>query len=74
MKIKSVLVIEVEAEDFVAAGKHQAAIEKLVAPVVAVYPQAEISFNQIKRRAIANQQTPSLRVASSTGNMNRYDG
>lgn len=72
MKIKSMMVIEVDAEDFVAAGQHQAKIEELIAPVVRAYPQATVSFSQIKRR-IATAQRPALRVASSTGNMNRYD-
>lgn len=75
MKIKSTLVIEVDADDFISAGKHQAEIEKLITPVLAAYPQATVSFNQTKRRLpSANTATrPALRMASSTGNMNRYE-
>lgn len=73
MKIKSTLVIEVEAEDFVIAGKHQATIQELINPVLKAYPQATVSFNQIKRRTPSPTQRPAMRIASSTGNLNRYD-
>ncbi|ASG22040.1 MULTISPECIES: hypothetical protein [Nitrospirillum] len=72
MKIKSVIVIEVEADDFVAAGDHQAAIRRLFEPIMATYPQANLTFSQVKQRA-ASQVRPSLRLASNTGNMHHYD-
>ena len=52
MKLRAQIVVDINAEDYVAAAEHQRSLEELLTRVRAHYPNAQLSIRERRQRAV----------------------
>ncbi len=72
MKLRAQILIDIEAEDFVAAADHQRRIQIIMDDVRRAYGQAELVFRERRPRALCPGE-PALLVRQGTGALHQYE-
>ncbi len=72
MKLRAQIMIDIDADDFVAAADHQRRIEAILGDIQQSYRQAELMFRERRPRAGAGE-TVVLLARQGTGALHRYD-
>lgn len=72
MKLRAQILIDIDADDFVAAADHQRRIEAIVGDIKQSYRQAELMFRERRPRALAGEAEVML-ARQGTGALNRYE-
>jgi hypothetical protein len=75
VKIRVAIMIDVDAEDYLAAAEHQAKIQRHLDRIRDEYPLANLAVSQRRRvtQRIPRRHGPLHNVGVPTGNLNRYD-
>jgi len=72
MKLRAQIMIDIDADDFVAAADHQRRIEAILGDIKQAYGQAELMFRERRPRAITGGAEV-LMVRQATGALHRYE-
>jgi hypothetical protein len=72
MKLRAQILIDIDADDFVAAADHQRRIETLLTDVKRAYDQAELVFRERRPRGLPIL-TPPPPVRQGTGHLHVYE-
>lgn len=71
MKLKSVITIDMEADDFVAAAEHQRQMEAIIDNIHNLYPQAILEVSERRPRGAPRS---AIQVAQRrTGSLHQYE-
>lgn len=55
MKLRAQIIVDINAEDYVAAADHQRSLEELLTRVRGQYPNAQLSIRERRQRAIESE-------------------
>ena len=64
--------IEVEAEDFLAAANHERAIQSIFRNLQTDYNSAQLEFREVRSKAPKNGVAVARKMRRYTGNLNQY--
>jgi hypothetical protein len=73
VKLRALITIDIDAEDFIAAADHQRRIATLIEGLKGAYEQADLSFRERRPRPLAAYGRPPLTVRQGTGRLHDYD-
>ncbi len=73
MKLRALITIDIDAEDFIAAADHQRRIAGLIADLMGAYEQADLSFRERRPRPERSFGRPPPGVRQGTGRLHDYD-
>ena len=72
MKLRAQIMIEIEAEDFVAAANHERAIQTIFQGLRADYQSAQLEFREVRGKSARNDNSDLRKMRRYTGNLNQY--
>lgn len=72
MKIRAEIIIELNADDFIAAAEHQRRIQDLHAGVAATYPDAVLHLRERRERKMSRRIFEERPVFHQTGRVSEY--
>jgi hypothetical protein len=72
MKLRAQILIEVEAEDFLAAANHERAIRSIFKSLQADYDNAHLEFREVRSKTPKMDGTDLRKMRRYTGNLHQY--
>jgi hypothetical protein len=72
LKLRAQIIIDIDAEDFIAAADHQRRIAQILAELKRDYSQAELSFRERRPRSFG-PSAPPMPVRQRTGALHQYE-
>jgi hypothetical protein len=73
MKLRAQIVIDVDADDFVEAAKHQVKIESFLRELEPEYPSVVLTFRERRAAAMGASDPQATGVRKPTGKLNIYE-
>jgi hypothetical protein len=73
VKLRALITIDIDAEDFIAAADHQRRIATLIEELKDAYEQADLSFRERRPRALQSFGRPIPPVRQGTGRLHDYE-
>jgi hypothetical protein len=72
MKLRALLTIDIETEDFVSAADHQKRVQRILGEVKKDYPSAVLELKERRPRPAGPVDDPARAVRQHTGRLHRY--
>ncbi len=72
MKLRAQILIEVEAEDFLAAANHERAIQTIFKSLQADYDNAQLEFREVRSKTPKPDGAALRKMQRYTGNLHQY--
>jgi len=72
MKLRAQIVIEVEAEDFLAAANHERAIQGIFRDLQSDYGSAQLEFREVRSKTPKDVAAGVRKMRRYTGNLHQY--
>ena len=73
MKLRAQIVIDVDADDFVEAAKHQVRIESFLSELKPDYPSVVLTFRERRAAGMNGSEPQPTSVRKPTGRLNDYE-
>jgi hypothetical protein len=72
MKLRAQIMIEVEAEDFLAAANHERAIQDIFRTLQSDYSSAQLEFREVRSKTPKDGVIGARKMRRYTGNLHQY--
>jgi hypothetical protein len=72
MRLRAQILIEVDAEDFVAAANHERAIQAIFKNLQLEYSSAQLELREVRSKAPREGGASLSKMPRYTGNLNQY--
>jgi len=72
MKLRAQIMIEVEADDFMAAANHEQAIQTIFRDLQSRYSAAQLEFREVRSKSAKDNVTSLRKMKRYTGNLHSY--